>query len=66
MTILGYINHQVKNKEANEQFPLVLEELTNITDTIQLLIQGVKLFEEFEVTKAVVSMNSLHGTTNYR
>ena len=45
---------------------MVLEELTNITDTIQLLIQGVKLFEEFEVTKAVVSMNSLHGTTNYR
>ena len=40
---------------------MVLEELTNITDTIQLLIQGVKLFEEFEVTKPVVSMNSLHG-----
>ena len=49
-----------------EQFPLALDELTNITDTIQLLIQGVKLFEEFEVTKEVVSMNSLHETTNYR
>lgn len=43
-----------------EQFPLALDELTNITDTIQFLIQGVKLFEEFEVTKEVVSMNSLH------
>lgn len=58
-------HNQLKNEIANdtEWFFLGLDESTNVSDTIQLFIQGVKCFllKQFEVTTEVASTNSLLG-----
>lgn len=76
--ILGYINHQVKNKEANEvNSPLVLEnkEANEVVPFGSWRVDKYNryysvTYSKFKVIWGVWSakevVNSLHGTTNYR
>ncbi|XP_033606232.1 general transcription factor II-I repeat domain-containing protein 2B isoform X1 [Cryptotermes secundus] len=56
-------NQLIKKANDFEWFSLALDELTDITDTAQLLLFIRRVNADFEVTEELASMNSLRGTT---